>query len=336
MPTFRCDIDISGDLVLPSTVGSLTNKSAAGVSFAFTNGPVGPDGHVSGMCVAVVGPSESIETAGSDLQLALAAQLNLLTFVTHSRFKIVATRRVMEWEPGQKQRVLKVFHRSDPRHPPDPELDPLFFKTTEELDRVGAPPYARTALRCFRYGLLYDQPEDQFMQLWLALEIIAENGKDPEPIPIVCAACKADMACRACGDLPTRVPMAKQAIEALIGKIARAAAPVISKRQFKARNGLMHGRSRESIEAECGISLEFLVNELGALAWEAITTSIPLPPGPDLLFGHRDGEFAHISMVASINMLIEHSGDEPHPSDDKIPNPEITLMTGFKVPGGVD
>src|SRR5450759_1520269 len=202
MPTFRCDFDITGDLVLPPNLGCLSTKTLAGVSFAFTNGPPGADRHVSGMKVTVIGPSESIETARDELQGALAAQLNLLTLATQSRFKIVAPRRVMDWEAGQKQRTLRVFHTSDPRHPPDPELDPAFIDTIEKLDRAAPPAHVRTALQYFRYGLFYDQPEDQFMQLWLALEIIAENGKDPDPIPIVCSVCGADMKCSACGDSP--------------------------------------------------------------------------------------------------------------------------------------
>jgi hypothetical protein len=98
---FRCDIDITGDLVLPPNVGKLTNTSAADVWFAFANGPVEADGHVGGMSITVIGPSESIEVAGNNLQRALAAQLSLLTFVTHSRFKIVSDTRVMEWEPAR-------------------------------------------------------------------------------------------------------------------------------------------------------------------------------------------------------------------------------------------
>ena len=336
MATFRCDIDITGDLVLPPNVGCLVTESAAGMSFAFTNGSPGADGHVSGMKVTVIGPSASLDTARDDLQGALADQLNLLTLATQSRFKILAPRRVMEWEAGQKQRTLKVFHTSDPRYPPDPELDPAFLQTVEILDRAAPPAHVRTALKYFRYGLFYDQPEDQFMQLWLALEIIAENGKDPDPVPIVCAACSANMKCSACGDTPTRVPMAKQAIESLIGKIAGGAAPIVAKRQFKARNGLMHGRGRESIETECGSSLGDLVNELGMLAWNGIMGAIPLNEnGAVLHLGHRDFAFAHASMVASIDMLIEHNGDGPHPSDDKIPNPEITLMTSFRPPSEV-
>jgi hypothetical protein len=65
------------------------------MSFAFTNGPPGADGHVSGMKVTVVGPSASLDTARDDLQGALADQPNLLTLATQSRFKIVAPRRVM-------------------------------------------------------------------------------------------------------------------------------------------------------------------------------------------------------------------------------------------------
>jgi hypothetical protein len=65
--------------------------------------------------------------------------------------------------------------------------------------------------------------------------------------------------------------------------------------------------------------------------------TIPLNEnGAVLHLGHRDFAFAHVSMVASINVLIERNGDGPHPSDDKIPNPEIALMTSFRPPGEVD
>src|ERR1700736_669970 len=98
MATFRCDFDITGDLVLPPNVGCLSTETAAGMSFAFTNGPPGADGHVTGMKVTAVGPSAWLDTARDDLQGALAHQLSLWTLATQSRCKIVSPRRVMEWD----------------------------------------------------------------------------------------------------------------------------------------------------------------------------------------------------------------------------------------------
>jgi hypothetical protein len=145
----------------------------------------------------------------------------------------------MEWNAGQRKRVLQVLHTVDSRYPPDPELDQSYLDTVTALDCAGAPPYARTALRYFRYGLLDDQPDDQFMRIWSSLEIIAENSKDTTRVPMSCPSCKSDMTCSVCGTTPTRAPTAKQAIEQLIERIIgdKSMAEVVSKRQFIARNG---------------------------------------------------------------------------------------------------
>jgi hypothetical protein len=99
------------------------------------------------------------------------------------------------------------------------------------------------ALKYFRYGLLDEQPEDQFMWLWLALEIVAENLKEKVRVPIACSACGANVKCAHCGDEPMRIPMAKQAIEQLIATVVdEKSIAEVAKRQFAARNGLMHGQ----------------------------------------------------------------------------------------------
>lgn len=236
---------------------------------------------------------------------------------------------MIEWEPNQQERKYKVFHTVDMRYPPDPELIGQYLETVQTLDNATAPGFTRTALRYFRYGLLDSEPEDQFMRLWLSLEIVAENLKDKVRVPITCHECNGAMTCGACGAKQTRIPMAKQAIENLITKITGEAAPAVAKRQFTARNGLMHGRSRESVEAECRTPLSAIVDELGAITWTAIMSTIPLGSGPELNFGHRGGEFANNSLVMSVVGMLDHSGDGPHPTDDKIPNVQIAMLTTF-------
>lgn len=172
------------------------------------------------------------------------------------------------------------------------------------------------------------------MRLWLALEIVAESTKERERVPVTCPACGGALHCAACHTAPTRVPMAKQAIESLIAAIAGKAAPDVSKRQFIARNGLMHGRSTVSIEAECGQQFEHVVNELGRLAWEAIMSTLPLAEeGPVLHLGHRDGQFTNLNLVMSVLGSFEHTEDSDHPSDDKVPNVKIDMLTRFGNPG---
>jgi len=44
-------------------------------------------------------------------------------------------------------------------------------------------------MKYFRYGLLEGSSEDRFVKFWHALEIIAENTKEKERVPIVCSEC---------------------------------------------------------------------------------------------------------------------------------------------------
>lgn len=331
MPTYRCEFEITGDLVLASNVGRLELDGSSGIT-TFRNGSANDEGHTVDMVASVIGSAESIDTAENELRGVLAEQLDLLTFTTHSRFKIERPIRAFEWEAHQEKRQFRAFHTVDSRHPPEPEFSSDFVATAKVLDNSNPPPFTRTALKYFRYGLLDPQPEDQFMRLWLALEIIAENLKDKEKVPIVCPVCGEALTCAACGVEPMRVPMAKQAIEGLISRIAGEHAKEVSKRQFKARNGLMHGRSVESIEKECKASIEKIVNELGTLAWHAIMSTIPLGDGPELHFGHRDGQFTNLTLVAAMLGEFKHQGDEPHPTDDKLPSVNIDLMTRFGSP----
>ena len=335
MPTFRCDFDITGDLVLPNDVSQL-DLASGGFVLTFKNAPPDEEGHAPGLVVNVVGPAESFDIAYEKLRAVLAAQLDLLSFTTHSRFRISAPRRLIEWDEGQKQRLFESFHTRDERYPPEPELFGSFLDTVKTLEEAKPPDFARTSLRYFRYGLLDEEPDDQFMRLWLALEIIAENTKEHDRVPVLCQQCRAGLTCQICGAEQTRVPMAKQAIENLVRSLI-GEEPTLWKRLFQTRNGLMHGKSVASIEADGKVPMRQIVDELGVITWKAILASIPLgPPVPEesaLTFGHRDGQFANLSLVARFRGIFRYDGDGLHPEDDKIPNPKVTLLTTFRPPG---
>ncbi len=170
------------------------------------------------------------------------------------------------------------------------------------------------------------------MRFWLALEIIAENLKENEPIPIVCPKCNSAMVCGSCGTEPTRMPMAKQAIEHLIQRIVGENWRDVSKRQFKVRNGLIHGSSIESIESKTKTPLSDSVNELARLVWNAIRINIKLDEKDisKLVLGHRGGDFINMSLVASVVGSFEHTEETAHPSPDKIPSIKVTVITGFE------
>jgi hypothetical protein len=329
MPTFRCEYSLSGDLVLLPQQSDLAASDGLGFAVTLRNGPANNEGHVTSLIATIIGPATDLDCAEKTLRSALARLLDLLAFVTQSRFKIEAPLRLFEWNEGQVTRQGRLYHTRDVRDPPQPALRSELVEAATALASKEPPPFVRTALRYFRYGLMNIVPEDQFMRLWLALETIAESTKERTRVPISCAACGANMKCNACGDEPKRAPMAKQAIEDLIKKITgERAAPGVSKRQRTARNGLMHGRSPESIEDECGVPFHAIVDELGRVVWHAIMLSIKLPDAP-VTFGHRGGEFTNKTLTLQALVTFDHNGEGPHPAEDRLPQADLTLVTRF-------
>lgn len=326
MPQFRCDFDVKSDLVLQQPDRGLTFTTVSGHTLTFRNGPLDAANNAVGLAASVCGQAESMGSAEGELRKVLAEQLDLLALVTSSRYEIVAPRRLMEWEPGQKKRQIRYFHVADSRYPPVQDLDDEYLETVQHLDRAGPPPYTRAALRFLRYGMVTRLPEDQFMQFWLALEIIAENIKDPARVPITCPSCKAAWKCHSCDVEPTRVPIAKQAIESLIYRIAGVTASEVAKRQFAARNGLMHGRQAASIEKECKLPMDIIVNELALIAWKAVLSTIPVVADAPLMFAHRDGQFTNMARRSSFIGTFDHNGDGPHPDESMLPKVEISLV----------
>ncbi len=330
MPNFRCDFDVSGDLVLPNNTNALNLDTLGGFRMKIANQPLDTEGHAPGLSVSIVGPANSIETAHHELRAALASELDLLSYVTHSRFKIDKARLVVEWEDGQKTRHFIAFHTSDGRYPPDPELVSEYFQTTAAIEALKLPDFVGMAFRYFRHALGDERLEDQFISFWMALEIVAENVKEKSRVSVTCPRCEIPLRCSACQLELTRVPMASQAIKDLIYRVTGPEGPSVSERLAKARNGLIHGRARHIVERECKSPLDEIIDEIGAVTWHAIMLAIPLPDGPPLALGHRSGQFASLSHVMSVKGMFEHRGDAPHPSEELLSGLiTITLRTNF-------
>jgi hypothetical protein len=164
---FRPEFTVSGDLV--SAPGELLRIDGRdGFVTTLRNAEVNEHGEVPGLYAVVIGPTESLDEAMDVARSVLVAQLDLLAFTTHSRYRIEAPVRSMEWMPGPKKISINWFYESDERYPPAPELRGAYVETAAKLDRSDLPGYVRTALRAFRRGLIEESAEDQFMSFWLA------------------------------------------------------------------------------------------------------------------------------------------------------------------------
>ena len=327
MPIFRCDYIVAGDLVIDSDAPA-EFVTTSGTRCTFRNGKKDSQGHISGLVAIVIGRSDYMKNAESDLRNALADALDVLSFVTQSRFMIERPYRLIEWEPRQRTRQIKVFHAQDARYPPEPDLAKELLDTFQAVEASNAPDFTRTAMSSFRNGLLADQFRDQFMHFWLALEIVAVNTKSTGLVPTQCSKCAKPLTCE-CGEPAMRLPMAKQAINEIISVIAGSKSEEVSRRQFTARNTLMHGGSIASVEAKTGKPMSEVNNELGSLCWYAILSTITFPETSPVFILDRQGDFGTKRLIVAPSMEFSYDGDSEHPTEAQIPTMEITLKTRF-------
>ena len=327
--TFRADFEVTADIVLRKGDPPIVLKGPD-VEVSLLNGPDDAEGHVQSLRALVVGQAEELGEAVGTLRHMLVRQLDMLTFVTHSRFKIKSCLRVIEWTAGACSRKAISMADFDERMPPAPELNASVAETIQAIQDANLPGFVAVAMRSFRYGCVDQQAEDQFQRFFTAIEIVAENVIGKQPVVQVCAACKVGLICSACGKQATRTPMGRLAIEKLIRPFSDEPA-ITAKRLFTTRNGLVHGRPVSSIEAELDLPMTALADIAGILAWHSVMSVVDpkLPPGPPREF-FTHGTF----IVGSVNMgatvIVEVPPGNDHPTDEQIPNLQISMQTMFR------
>jgi hypothetical protein len=326
MPQYRADFDVESDLVF-ANAEPLTIRGGE-YEITLRNSEADSAGHVRGLIAQIVGECESIERAPRVFRDVLADQLDLLSFSTHSAFSIEQCRRVLDWEPNQKSRRLRPMQKFDSRYPPSPDLQPELLQTVETIARSAPADYVLNALRHFRYGVIESQPEEQFQHFWRALEIIAEGRKEAQRVPIPCPKCGGDLHCEQCHDVPTRRPMARQAILQLLEVRLKEKAIVLFRSLSKVRDQITHGRSVAAIEAQLGAALADVVNGQAAAAWYAIWDSLPQLDGKAHIL-HRNGDFARSELIAIAEIQFEVPGDADQPTEAQIPAVNIDMTTRF-------
>jgi hypothetical protein len=334
VPILRADFDVKASLVLPDNSPPLTLRHRDGhYEIVLRNGPKDSDGHTPRLDVSVIGPCEDFDSAGQALSDVLAKQLDMLAYVTHSKFEIYQCRRVVDWEPFQRSRRYTVMKKFDSDYPPDPELNADLVETANALTVATPPHYVLRALHFFRMGMLNRQRTDQFQQFWLAIETIAEGSKEPGRVAILCQKCDGPLSCEACRAEQMRRPMASEAIQQLLKAGLGEGADACFRRLKNTRDHIFHGRSAHSIEKDLDRSLDDLVNESASVAWQAIQSKIPtVDREKPLTFGHRGGNFITNDIIVGPQLLIENDGQSEHPADDALFDVGITLRTRFGPP----
>ena len=133
MPIYRCDHRVVGDLVLPSESPAIEFLSRNNFRVILKNDAKNEDGLDVDIIATTIGPGSTEETAESELRDVLAECLDLLSFGTHTRFKIVEPKRLVEWDEGKKERKFRAFLKIDAKYPPAPELSGQYLDTAAVL-----------------------------------------------------------------------------------------------------------------------------------------------------------------------------------------------------------
>ena len=118
-------------------------------------------------------------------------------------------------------------------------------------------------------------PDDQFVNFWFALEIVAEFQKSTDKVPDKCPKCQSPLYCKSCKTHPVHRPYARQAIRALLKAADKECDEATIERLVKTRNSLMHGSTLKEIEDSLPQPHEQIVDVLGRLLWKALILQFP-------------------------------------------------------------
>lgn len=202
--------------------------------------------------------------------------LNMLVLTTGLRFQKHRIRQIVDTtQEANGMRTLLMWSDSIEYEDPEPFLDERVIHSIERLLEYEAPAPIRRAMRWYRLGVAETVPDDQFMNFWFALEIVAEYQKSPQKVPSNCPRCRTPLYCATCETHPTHRPFAKQAIRDLLRSVDGACDDEAIDRLERTRNGLMHGATLKEMEADLPKPHEAIVDVLGRLLWRALMQQFP-------------------------------------------------------------
>lgn len=201
--------------------------------------------------------------------------LNMLAFATGSKFKRHRIYKIVDATPQAGMRDILMWGDTIEYEDPQPFITEENTSSIEKLLEFDVPPAISRAMRWYRLGINAPVLDDQFMNFWFALEIIAEFQKSPEKVPDKCTKCQSPLYCESCKRHPVHKPFAKQAIQSLLKVIDKKCDDEVIKRLEDTRNSLMHGSTLKEIEDKLPQPHEQIVDVLGRLVWKALIHQFP-------------------------------------------------------------
>lgn len=326
MPHFRADMQVKTDCVLALDVRHIDIPlHALGARIVLRSGPAGESGVSEWIDAEVYANADTIDEAPALLRSHLADALDCLCYLTSVRYLIERVTRVIEWDAGKKTRVFKALHTVDHRFPPQPALGAGFGRSVAELCAAPMPKYVRRGIQCYRKAMITPRVEDQFLEFWRALEVLAEAQKGSAASRIKCRRCEPGfLVCEVCGDGPERVQTAAEAMRQLLAEIKYPDSDTFFGILKRCRDKLTHGSSEESVSREIGRPLHEVVGELSRCVWTGLRRAMPPLTEPVACFPPT-GDVVVPELIAGVTGEFDHTADGDHPPNEELPTVKVSL-----------
>jgi hypothetical protein len=274
MTRFLANWEVESDIILPNEIPFLRHEHPTGTYIMFLRNLPEKRHDIIFLTMQIVFDAPSLNEAKEVVEPLAKEFLDYLTFASNMRTRLRDIRQIFNWEPGND--ANRECHYYTPRDAhngaPFDALDKPLLDTIGMLQAHSPNPRLRRAMKWFANGVSSRFYDDQFVYFWLVLELIAQNAKDPTPVPDKCPNCQGPLFCETCQTVPTHRPYQKQAIEQLFIKTCadKLDGALFFRHASGARNLLMHGDEVKSIEQSLGLDFGELVDKMGNLAWTCI------------------------------------------------------------------
>jgi hypothetical protein len=292
-----------------------------------SNAPDGsPENEV--LAVQIIFRAATLKEAEQFIPPHFDAFLYILSFATNTGYRLVRPVCLVDWTPGVLEREMYMYAKDTTRDVPD-VLSSNILASVNTLKTFRATDSVRSALHWYaaavrsRAGM-----EAQFHMFWLALELIAQSTKPLDKVSDKCQRCRSELYCPKCEQISQHRPFPRQAIETLLSKIGLS--EILVEDLFHTRNGLMHGGSKDVIEASIqardpNFQFDKGVDLIGRASWSAILNAFEKPDGNHNLSLLTVDTHVDWTVTGKFHIIMGMGGDPNYPKveDLKLPTVEV-------------
>jgi hypothetical protein len=257
------DFVVESDLCIPEQAAPLVIRSdLANAEATLTNIGAGSPEEAAELACRLVFDAPRFDEAQQVANETVVRTINCLAYATNRKFAVRHLLKLVEWDPGLKERQAVIFHHSPMDDRAQPELGAEFARTTERLMAMQSDPRQANAMRWYRLGIQSLNIEEQFSYFWFALEIAAQTLKRPEKVNSKCPQCHQKLYCETCQKHPTHRPFPADAIRQVVERVHPHNCAEVFETLQKMRHTLMHGERLEAVADELPCTEEQAVNKL--------------------------------------------------------------------------